>query len=148
MEKALSIFYPKCRKKDLLEECTLNDVEVCALFEHDNPTKNFPSLPRLKVVLKGTTEETRQDYSVVPKNPWQSWLWGMNQDPYVPLNSWILGIKCIISINLHGNINILQHHGRTLILLLWCNTPHHWNPSHTRIINLPHGLKDREDPLF
>lgn len=71
IEKAVSIFYPECRKKHPLKECPLNNIEVCAPCEQDHPTQLFPSLPRLKAVLKGTTEETEQDYFVAPKKKWQ-----------------------------------------------------------------------------
>ena len=47
----LGIFYTKCRKNHPLKECPLNKVEVCQLCELNHDTKEFPSLPQLKVIL-------------------------------------------------------------------------------------------------
>ena len=47
----LGIFYPKFRKNHPLKECPLNKVEVCQLCELNHDTKEFPSLPQMKVVM-------------------------------------------------------------------------------------------------
>jgi hypothetical protein len=50
IEKAMSIFFTKCRHKHPLKECPLNTIEACAICEHAHPTKMCPSLPGLEDV--------------------------------------------------------------------------------------------------
>jgi hypothetical protein len=47
-ELALAIFCPKCRRKHLLIECPLDQIEVCGICSENHATCNYPSLPRLK----------------------------------------------------------------------------------------------------
>ena len=47
----LGVFCPKCRKKHPMKEFPLDKVEVCQLYELNHDTKEFPSLPQVKVVL-------------------------------------------------------------------------------------------------
>jgi len=56
-KKAMSIFYPKCKKKSLLKKCPLNIVETYVICEKSHSTSSFPSLPRLKVVFHEANEE-------------------------------------------------------------------------------------------
>lgn len=43
VEKALAIFYPRCRKNHEKNECPLDIVEVCAICANKNQTEKFPS---------------------------------------------------------------------------------------------------------
>ena len=65
----------------------MNVVEVCKIYDQDNPTKSFPSLPRIKAVYEGKNEEVEPVYFLAPKNPWQTRPPGMNQDPSTFVNT-------------------------------------------------------------
>ena len=64
VEKALSIFYPKCRDKLPKRECPLNSVQVCLICELDHPTDKCPSLPGVKASMKVTNEEVETAYLI------------------------------------------------------------------------------------
>lgn len=52
LEKAMAIFFLKCRQKHPLKECPLNNVDLYGLCEHKHTTKDCLSLLGLKVVYK------------------------------------------------------------------------------------------------
>jgi hypothetical protein len=49
IERDLTIFFPKCTKKQPRNEFQLNNKKVFASFEKPHPTKKFPSLLGIKV---------------------------------------------------------------------------------------------------
>jgi len=65
----LAILCPQCRKRQLEKDCPINFIEICGLCIEDNPTNNFPSLPRLQSIFKGGGEP--QETSYPPKRAWR-----------------------------------------------------------------------------
>ena len=61
-------------------ECPFDKVEVCQLCELNHETKEFPSLPQVKVVLQESTPDVELAYFIVQKKPWQPRNQGMNPD--------------------------------------------------------------------
>ena len=51
-ERALAIFCHRCTRKQPRNECPLNVIEVCLVYEENHATKKWPSLPGLKVVYQ------------------------------------------------------------------------------------------------
>ena len=44
----MSIFCPKCRKKNLLQECPLDNIHVCGICIENYVADNFPTLKELQ----------------------------------------------------------------------------------------------------
>jgi hypothetical protein len=63
----LAIFCPRCHKKHPHHECPLDNIEICAICEHDHDTKDCPSLPGIKSVYQGTSEGVEQLCLINPK---------------------------------------------------------------------------------
>jgi len=51
-ERSLAIFFPRCTRRHLRNECRVNSMEACSVCEENHSTDKFPSLPRLKVVYQ------------------------------------------------------------------------------------------------
>ena len=132
-------------KKDPLKEFPLNSVKVCALCEHDHPTQLFPSLWRLKAVLRAQQKRQNMIISCLLKSSGNSdhQVWIKNI-----LCHLIPRIKCLIINDLCNNSSTLWHHGRTLTLLLpKFHIPYHGHLWQHRIPSWPYGHKDGEWPL-
>lgn len=56
-EKALAIFFPKCKKKHERNEFPMDIVEIRGIFYEKHPTDKCPFLPPLKCVLIGASLE-------------------------------------------------------------------------------------------
>jgi len=59
VERALTIFCPRCTRKNPRNECALHSIEVCFVCERDHPMNQCPSLPGIKAAYqraKGATE--------------------------------------------------------------------------------------------
>jgi len=52
-ERALAIFFPRCTRRHPRNECPLNSIEVCLVYEENHVTDKCPSLPGLKAVYQG-----------------------------------------------------------------------------------------------
>ena len=52
-ERALAIFCPRCTRRHPRNECPLNCIKICLVYEENHSTNKCPSLPRLKVVYQG-----------------------------------------------------------------------------------------------
>ena len=70
---ALSILCPKCQKKHALREFNLDSkvIETCVICVDNHDTKEYPSLPGLKVVFneEGISELVDPLY-LIAKRPW------------------------------------------------------------------------------
>ena len=67
----LGVFFPKCRKKHLLNEFPLDKVEVCQLCELNHGTKECPSLHEVKAVMHASTPYVEPVYFIAQKKTWQ-----------------------------------------------------------------------------
>lgn len=65
------MFCPNCRKKHSLRECELNSISLCNICELEHSTGQCPELPRLKAVLRESSEEVQSSYFITPRRPWQ-----------------------------------------------------------------------------
>jgi hypothetical protein len=71
-DKELVFFYLKCRTKHSSREFPVNVDEVCRICDQYHPIKSCPYLPRIKVVYRGTSEETKPTYFLTSKKPWKA----------------------------------------------------------------------------
>lgn len=53
-ERALAIFFPRCTRRHPSNECPLNLIEICLVYQEIHSIDKCPSLPRLKFVYQGT----------------------------------------------------------------------------------------------
>ena len=67
----LGVLCARCRKKHPLKECPLEKVEVWQLYELNDETKEFPSLPQVKAVLHASTPNVEKSYFIDQKKPWK-----------------------------------------------------------------------------
>ena len=88
-EATLAIFCPWCKKKKLEREFGLNSVILCNICELAHSTNQCPKLPRLKAVLKESSEDVQYFYFIESKRPWKPWPTGMIFDfsSFYPLNN-------------------------------------------------------------
>jgi len=52
-EMALAIFCPRCTRRNPMNECPLNCIEICLVCEENHSTDKCASLPGLKYVYQG-----------------------------------------------------------------------------------------------
>jgi len=52
-ERTLAIFCLKCTRRHPRNECPLNCIEICSVYEENYSTYKYPSLPGLKAVYQG-----------------------------------------------------------------------------------------------
>lgn len=64
VERALTIFFPRCTRRHPRNEVPLSSIEVCSICEENNSTDKCPSLPKLKVVYQGVEGVTEQLYYI------------------------------------------------------------------------------------
>lgn len=57
VDKALVVFCPKCKEKHSLKECIVNSIILCNICDLYHSTGYYTELPRLKAVLKESSEE-------------------------------------------------------------------------------------------
>lgn len=92
MEKALAVFYSKCRKKHLLGECPVSSIEVCQICEVDLSNDKCPSLPEIKVAYLVDQEVVNALYAMAPQRTWKPRCVGMSQQhfqfPYTQNHMW------------------------------------------------------------
>jgi len=70
----VALFYPKCTKKHSLHECPLDSIKICKICVGSHTTKDYPSLPGLKVVYQkdnGVNQAKEKLCYVAPRGPWQ-----------------------------------------------------------------------------
>jgi hypothetical protein len=87
IERALAIFFPKCRMKHPWMEYPLDQIQVCGICSEDHATCNCTSLPGLKVVYQ-KAEELEKLCFVSQKSPWHPRPQGMVQDQSQYFNSY------------------------------------------------------------
>jgi hypothetical protein len=76
----MSIYCPRCRRKNSSRECPLDNISVCGFCTEDHSTEKCPSLPALLVIYRsGDPEES----SYAPRRPWKP----KNQPTYLDLQS-------------------------------------------------------------
>ena len=68
-ESALAIFCPRCTKRHPRNECPLNFIEVCSVYEEDHSIDKCPSLLGLKVVYQGAEGATEPLYFMSQRRP-------------------------------------------------------------------------------
>jgi len=89
VERAFTIFCPRCTKRHPRNECPLNCIKICLVYEENNSIDKFPSLLGLKVVyqgVEGVTEQLcyiKQMRPPVPK-PYQQCMQGSSHAYYNP----------------------------------------------------------------
>lgn len=66
LEKALSMFCSKCRKKHALRECPADSIEVCQICEAEHSTHQCPSLPNIKVAYLADQGDVNAFYVMAP----------------------------------------------------------------------------------
>jgi len=64
VDTTLSVFCPKCRKKHPLRDCELNNISLCNICELEHSIGQRPELPRMKVVLRESSEELQSLYFI------------------------------------------------------------------------------------
>jgi len=70
---ALSIFYPKCRKKHALRECPLDSIETCVICAENDNTKEFSSIPNIKAVFQDESRISQvESLCFISKIPWKN----------------------------------------------------------------------------
>lgn len=71
-QESLSIFGPKCRKKHALRECPANmkSSNKCVICAENHATKDFPSIPGIKVVLEGEHSEPESLHDMGARRNW------------------------------------------------------------------------------
>ena len=69
VERDLAIFCPRCTRRHPRNECRLNSIEVCSIYEEDHSTDKCPSFPRLKAVYQGAEEATEPLYFMNQRRP-------------------------------------------------------------------------------
>lgn len=52
-QRYLFIFYPKCTRRHTINECPLNFIGDCLVYEENHYIDKFPYIPRLKDVYQG-----------------------------------------------------------------------------------------------
>lgn len=52
-EGALTILFPRCTKRHHRNECLLNVIEICYMFEENNSIDKFPSLLSMTIMYQG-----------------------------------------------------------------------------------------------
>jgi len=68
-ERALAIFCPICTRRHPRNECPLNSIAICSVYEENHSTAKCPSLPRLKVVYQGVEGVTEQLFYINQRRP-------------------------------------------------------------------------------
>jgi hypothetical protein len=53
---AMSIFFPRCRRKHSSRECPLDNISVCGFYTEDHSTENCPSLLGLLAIYNRPTK--------------------------------------------------------------------------------------------
>ena len=59
-ERALAFFFPRYTKRHLINECSLNLIDMFSVYEENHSTKKCPSLPGSKAVYQGTERVIEQ----------------------------------------------------------------------------------------
>jgi hypothetical protein len=76
----MNIYFPRCKRKHSLRECSLDNISVCGFCIEDHSTKKCRSFPGLLAIYKsGDTRES----SYAPRRPWQP----RNQPTYPDIQS-------------------------------------------------------------
>ena len=83
-KRALAIFFPRCTRRHPRNECPLNSIEVCSVYEEDHSTDKCPSLPGLKAVYQGAEGVSEQIYYINQRRlhghrPYQQGMQGTSQ---------------------------------------------------------------------
>lgn len=81
-DKLLVVFFQKCKEKHSLKEWRANNISLCNIFDLEHSTRYYLELPKLKAILKESSEEVQSSYFIMSKKPWQ----GMSQ--YFSFNPW------------------------------------------------------------
>lgn len=68
-ERDLAIFFPRCTRRHPRNECPLNSIEVCSIYEENHPIDKCPYLPRLKDVYQEAEGATEQIYYINQRRP-------------------------------------------------------------------------------
>jgi hypothetical protein len=79
----LVVCCPKCTKKNPINECPLDLIDVCGICEENNPTNKCPSFSGLKATFRGVEENVKSLYFIDQKSheaprPFQT---GLNFNP-------------------------------------------------------------------
>ena len=67
-DEALAIFCSRYKKKHPITICPLNSISVCGACAENHETEDFPSLPGLQAIYKGTNEPATQ---AAQRKSWQ-----------------------------------------------------------------------------
>lgn len=95
---ALSIFCPKCRKKHALRECPLHSLEFCVICAKNHNTKEWHSIPGLKVVFQDEVGASQvESLFFIAKTPWKNKksnkTQGLNNQSYAQAqNNWTASV--------------------------------------------------------
>lgn len=76
----LVVFYSKCRKKHPLRDFEINNISLCNICELEYSTCHCLELPRLKALVRESSEEVQSSYFIGSMIPWQPRPPGMSQD--------------------------------------------------------------------
>jgi len=71
IDASLVVFFPICKDKHSRKESRVNSINLCNICDLEHSTGHCPELPRLKVVLKESSEEVQSSYFIASRKPWQ-----------------------------------------------------------------------------
>lgn len=69
-EQTMSIFCPKCRKKYILRECPLDNIQVCGICIENHSIDNCPNLKEFQMNLIEELQGIDYLYYMAPRRPW------------------------------------------------------------------------------
>lgn len=66
---AFVVFCLKCTRRHPRNECPLNPIEICSIYEKNHSTNKFPSLPGLKFLYQGIEGVIEQLFYINQRRP-------------------------------------------------------------------------------